>query len=95
MDELHAGEVGWLSASIRAVADARVGDTITLKGKQGALQALPGEIRPACLVYTRTTFSVLHRSAMARDTITLKGKQGALQALPGEIRPGFQVVLVF
>lgn len=42
VDELHAGEVGWLSASIRAVADARVGDTITLKGKQGAQQALPG-----------------------------------------------------
>ena len=44
MDELHAGEVGWLSASIRAVADARVGDTITLKGKQGAQHALPGTL---------------------------------------------------
>ncbi|MGL5080229.1 MAG: GTP-binding protein, partial [Microcoleaceae cyanobacterium] len=30
VDELHAGEVGYLSASIRAVADARVGDTLTL-----------------------------------------------------------------
>ena len=30
VDELHAGEVGYLAASIKAVADARVGDTITL-----------------------------------------------------------------
>ncbi len=28
--ELHAGEVGYIAASIKAVADARVGDTITL-----------------------------------------------------------------
>ena len=26
VDELHAGEVGYLAASIKAVADARVGD---------------------------------------------------------------------
>ncbi|MEI6360225.1 MAG: GTP-binding protein, partial [Synechococcus sp. ELA619] len=30
VESLHAGEVGYLSASIKAVADARVGDTITL-----------------------------------------------------------------
>ncbi len=29
-DELHAGEVGYLAASIKTVSDARVGDTITL-----------------------------------------------------------------
>jgi GTP-binding protein LepA len=41
VEELHAGEVGYLAASIKAVADARVGDTITLaKGK--APQPLPG-----------------------------------------------------
>ncbi len=34
VDELHAGEVGYLAASIRAVADARVGDTITLNAKK-------------------------------------------------------------
>ena len=28
---LYAGEVGYLAASIKAVADARVGDTLTLK----------------------------------------------------------------
>ncbi len=30
VDELHAGEVGYFAASIKAVGDARVGDTITL-----------------------------------------------------------------
>ncbi|KAK9134951.1 hypothetical protein Syun_014281 [Stephania yunnanensis] len=41
VDELFAGEVGYLSASIRSVADARVGDTITQYGRQ-ADSSLPG-----------------------------------------------------
>ena len=41
VDRLYAGEVGYLAASIKAVADARVGDTITLK-KQGSREALAG-----------------------------------------------------
>jgi GTP-binding protein LepA len=41
VDELHAGEVGYFAAAIRAVADARVGDTITLSAKKAA-EALPG-----------------------------------------------------
>jgi GTP-binding protein LepA len=47
VDELFAGEVGYLAASIKAVADARVGDTITLK-KAPAQEALPGytEVMP-------------------------------------------------
>ena len=40
-DRLQAGDVGYLAASIKAVADARVGDTITLKKRQ-ASEALPG-----------------------------------------------------
>ncbi|KAL9235216.1 hypothetical protein vseg_009997 [Gypsophila vaccaria] len=39
--ELYAGEVGYLSASIRSVADARVGDTITHYGRK-AKDPLPG-----------------------------------------------------
>lgn len=46
VDRLYAGEVGWLSASIKAVADARVGDTITLK-KAPAAKALPGQLGQA------------------------------------------------
>ena len=47
MDELYAGEVGYLAASIKSVGDARVGDTITMK-KNPAPEALPGytEVMP-------------------------------------------------
>ena len=41
VEELHAGEVGYLAASIRAVADARVGDTMTLVNAK-ASAPLPG-----------------------------------------------------
>ncbi|KVI00504.1 Elongation factor 4 [Cynara cardunculus var. scolymus] len=41
VDELYAGEVGYISASIRSVADARVGDTITHYSRK-AEQSLPG-----------------------------------------------------
>ncbi|GLU21501.1 hypothetical protein SLE2022_376350 [Rubroshorea leprosula] len=41
VEELYAGEVGYLSASIRSVADARVGDTITHHGRR-AENSLPG-----------------------------------------------------
>jgi GTP-binding protein LepA len=41
VDELHAGEVGYFAAAIKAVTDARVGDTITLVSKKAAA-ALPG-----------------------------------------------------
>jgi GTP-binding protein LepA len=41
VDELHAGEVGYVSAAIKTVADARVGDTITLVNAKAA-QPLPG-----------------------------------------------------
>lgn len=41
VDELYAGEVGYLSASIRSVADARVGDTITSYNRK-ADEPLPG-----------------------------------------------------
>ncbi|MFO0141399.1 MAG: translation elongation factor 4, partial [Aphanizomenon sp.] len=41
VEELHAGEVGYFAAAIKAVGDARVGDTITLC-KNKATEALPG-----------------------------------------------------
>ncbi|MEA5462138.1 translation elongation factor 4 [Leptothoe sp. PORK10 BA2] len=50
VDELHAGEVGYISASIKAVADARVGDTITLV-KNRAEEALPGYIEANPMVF--------------------------------------------
>ncbi len=41
LDELHAGEVGYLAAAIKTVEDARVGDTITL-AQNPAQTPLPG-----------------------------------------------------
>jgi GTP-binding protein LepA len=41
VDELHAGEVGYLAAAIKAVEDARVGDTLT-QANAPAAQPLPG-----------------------------------------------------
>ena len=50
VDELHAGEVGYLAASIKAVADARVGDTITL-ANEPADAALPGYAEAKPMVF--------------------------------------------
>ena len=41
VEALHAGEVGYFAAAIKAVADARVGDTITMANAP-ATEALPG-----------------------------------------------------
>ncbi len=50
VDELHAGEVGYFAASIKAVADARVGDTITL-AYAPAPEALPGYAEAKPMVF--------------------------------------------
>ncbi|MBC6436331.1 elongation factor 4 [Nostoc sp. HG1] len=50
VNDLHAGEVGYLAASIKAVEDARVGDTITL-ANQPATEALPGYIEAKPMVF--------------------------------------------
>ncbi|KAF3327473.1 translation factor GUF1 [Carex littledalei] len=50
VNELYAGEVGYLSASIRSVADARVGDTITLFNRK-AESSLPGYAEATPVVF--------------------------------------------
>ncbi|NDJ16806.1 translation elongation factor 4 [Myxacorys almedinensis] len=50
VNDLHAGEVGYLAASIKAVEDARVGDTITLSQKP-ATEALPGYVEAKPMVF--------------------------------------------
>jgi GTP-binding protein LepA len=50
VDELHAGEVGYFAASIKAVADARVGDTITQVNRP-ADEALPGYAEAKPMVF--------------------------------------------
>lgn len=50
VNSLHAGEVGYIAAAIKAVEDARVGDTITLANAQAA-QALPGYAEAKPMVF--------------------------------------------
>ena len=49
-NELKAGEVGYISASIKSLSDIRVGDTITLKDKP-AKEPLPGYKKVNPMVY--------------------------------------------
>ena len=50
VDELHAGEVGYFAAAIKAVEDARVGDTITLVNA-AATEPLPGYTEAKPMVF--------------------------------------------
>ena len=50
VESLHAGEVGYLAASIKAVADARVGDTITLVSNPSP-EPLPGYTEAKPMVF--------------------------------------------
>lgn len=50
VDELHSGEVGYISASIKSVEDARVGDTITLV-KNSAAEPLEGYVEAKPVVF--------------------------------------------
>ena len=50
VEALHAGEVGYLSAAIKSVEDARVGDTITLV-KKSADEPLPGYVEAKPMVF--------------------------------------------
>ena len=49
-DELRAGEVGYIAASVKNVSDVRVGDTIT-KAEHKAKEALPGYKKANPMVY--------------------------------------------
>ncbi|MGI0486830.1 translation elongation factor 4 [Pantanalinema rosaneae CENA516] len=50
VNDLHAGEVGYLAAAIKAVEDARVGDTITL-ATAPAPTPLPGYVEAKPMVF--------------------------------------------
>ncbi|MGH2631392.1 MAG: translation elongation factor 4, partial [Actinomycetota bacterium] len=50
--ELGPGEVGYLVTGLKDVHHAKVGDTITLAGKQGAPEPLPGYREPKPMVWS-------------------------------------------
>ena len=51
MPELHAGQVGYIVAGIKTVADARVGDTLGLAGEE-SIEALPGFRETKSMVFS-------------------------------------------
>ena len=52
IDSLGPGEVGYLVTGLKDVHHAKVGDTITLAGKQGATEPLPGYREPKPMVWS-------------------------------------------
>ena len=52
IDELGPGEVGYLTAAIKEVDEAKVGDTVTLAGKSAAPEPLPGYREPTPMVFS-------------------------------------------
>jgi len=52
VDALGPGEVGYLVAGVKDVHLAKVGDTITLAGRQGANEPLPGYREPKPMVWS-------------------------------------------
>src|SRR6266702_5982017 len=52
VDALGPGEVGYLVTGLKDVHHAKVGDTITLAGKQGAAEPLPGYREPKPMVWS-------------------------------------------
>ena len=67
-DELAAGEVGFLSATIKTVSDAKIGDTIT-DDETPAAEALPGfeEIKP--MVFAGLYPVESHEHGLLRDAL--------------------------
>ena len=50
--KLEAGEVGYLVTGLKDVHQVKVGDTVTLAGKQGAREPLPGYREPKPMVWS-------------------------------------------
>jgi GTP-binding protein LepA len=52
MDELGPGEVGYLVTGMKDVHQAKVGDTITVSGRERAVEPLPGYREPKPMVWS-------------------------------------------
>ena len=83
VDVLRAGEVGFLSAAIKAVDHARVGDTITLQSKFQEVEELPGYSPAKQMVFAGLYPSESDDYENLRDAISkLKLNDAALSYLP-------------
>ena len=82
VDSLHAGEVGYISAAIKSVEDARVGDTITLANAK-APEPLPGYVEAKPMVFCGLFPTATDQFPELRDALDkLKLNDAALQFEP-------------
>jgi GTP-binding protein LepA len=82
VEQLHAGEVGYLAAAIKAVEDARVGDTITQANAPAAV-ALPGYVEAKPMVFCGMFPTDAAQFADLREALEkLKLNDAALQYEP-------------
>ncbi|MEM9537711.1 MAG: translation elongation factor 4, partial [Cyanobacteria bacterium P01_E01_bin.45] len=82
VESLHAGEVGYISAAIKSVEDARVGDTITLASKK-APEPLPGYVEAKPMVFCGLFPTATDQFPELRDALDkLKLNDAALQFEP-------------
>ena len=68
LEELSAGEVGFFVATIKNVADTKVGDTIT-HGRRPCAEALPGFEDIKSMVFAGLYTVDSHEHAMLRDAL--------------------------
>jgi GTP-binding protein LepA len=68
VDGLHAGQVGYITASIKSMQDVRVGDTVTHKATADSVEPLPGYQEPIPMVFcglypsNNSDFNTLHKA---------------------------------
>lgn len=83
VDVLKAGEVGFMSAAIKAVDHARVGDTITLANSWQSVESLPGYSPAKQMVFAGLYPSESDDYEALRDAISkLKLNDAALSYMP-------------
>ncbi len=69
LEELSAGEVGFVFANIKTVSDARIGDTITDAGPHGATEPLPGFEAAMPMVFAGLYPVESHEHNILRDAL--------------------------
>jgi GTP-binding protein LepA len=68
VDGLYAGQVGYITASIKSMQDVRVGDTVTHKATADSVEPLPGYQEPIPMVFcglypsNNSDFNTLHKA---------------------------------
>ncbi len=84
---LESGEIGYVITDVKAVREARVGDTLALSGKGGETTALPGYREPLPMVYAGLYPAQGEASAKLRDALDRLKLQDASLSFEPEFSP--------